>query len=96
VNEFHRSPEQADTLSTIHALSDRHLRDIDLSRSGTTFAVSEATDSQAPASQPPASLRWWTKVGSGARKLLAVTLTVLIALAAMAYLANGPIVDMRL
>ncbi|PAQ06763.1 hypothetical protein CIT26_24225 [Mesorhizobium temperatum] len=101
VNEFHRSPEQADTLSTIHALSDRHLRDIDLSRSGTTFAVSEATDSQAPASQPPASRRWWTKVSSGARKLamlvlLAITLTVLIALAALAYLANVSIVDMRL
>ncbi|RWK59732.1 hypothetical protein [Mesorhizobium sp.] len=50
---------------------------------------------------PPASRRWWTKVSSGARKLamlvlLAITLTVLIALAAMAYLANVPVVDMRL
>ncbi|WP_133116103.1 hypothetical protein [Mesorhizobium wenxiniae] len=53
MNEFHRSLDQADTLSTVHALSDRHLKDIDLGRSGTTFAVSEATDSQAPASKPP-------------------------------------------
>jgi hypothetical protein len=101
MNEFHRSLEQADTLSTIHALSDRHLRDIDLSRPGTTFAGSEATDSQAPASQPPASRRWRTKVSSGASKLailalLVVTLTLLIAVAAMAYLANVRIVDMRL